>query len=582
MTQTDSEKLNHDDLPEADIHRRSGLSLVWLIPLIALFVGGWLGIKAFTEKGPTVTITFKSAEGLEAGKTKIKYKDVELGKVVSIGLSEDLSQVVVKAELVKQAESFLSENTRFWIVRARVAAGEVSGLGTLFSGAYIGMDPGENGPTADVFNGLEKTPVVSAESGGRYFELKAERLGSLDIGSPVFYRQIKVGRIVDYGMAPGGKSVNIKIFVYTPHDQYVYQNTRFWNAAGLDASVGADGIKVNMESLVSILIGGIAFETPTNLEPGGLAPEAHMFKLYDGQNSIYEKTYAEKTYYLLSFKDSVRGLTLGAPVEFRGIKIGQVVDFKLEYNPEKLEFRIPVLIEIEPERMSYVGDDPHGASKGMKKLVAKGLRAQLKTGNLITGQLLVEINFYPDAPDARIDYSGAYPELPTIPAPLEQITTSIARFLERLDKFPLEQLGGEMQHMIQEIRYLVKSAQLEKPIEKLTQTLDETHRFATNLNATFSPELQQAVLELAKTLEQIGELADTLNTDIAGDVSDTLDQAQNTVTDIRKLVGSDSLVVHELREMLQELAKAAYAVRIMAEYIERNPESFIYGKDHPQ
>lgn len=582
MAETDTDILSSPDIPEVEILQRSGLSLVWVIPIIALVVGGWLGVKAFMEKGPTITITFASAEGLEAGKTKIKYKEVELGKVETIALNGDLSRVVVTATLSKQAENLLTENTRFWVVRARVAAGEVSGLGTLFSGAYIGMEPGTSGEPAKEFNGLDKAPVVSTQTGGRYFELKAQRLGSLDIGSPVFYRQIKVGRVVDYGMGEGGKAVNIRIFVFAPYDQFVFRNTRFWNAAGLDASVSADGIELNMESLVSILIGGIAFETPNNLEPGGLAPAAHEFKLYATQSSIYEKTYAEKEYYLLSFKDSVRGLTLGAPVEFSGIKIGQVVDVKLEYNPEKLEFHIPVLIEIEPERMSYVGHTGNDTNEGLEKLVDKGLRAQLKTGNLLTGQLLVEVNFFPDAPVARILYTGDYPELPTIPTPLEKVTTNVARFLERLDKFPLEQLGGEMQNLIAELRHLVETIRLDEPVETLTQTLDETHRFVTNLNASFSPELQQAVTELARIMEQVGQFAGTLNTQTAGEMSDTLNQAKDTIADVGRLLNSDSAMVNDLRDMLRELAKAAAAVRIMAEYIERHPESFIYGKDQQE
>ncbi|MBW1819299.1 MAG: MCE family protein, partial [Deltaproteobacteria bacterium] len=385
----------------AVVKPKKSVSIVWIVPLVALLIGGWLAYKAITEKGPTITITFKSAEGLEAGKTKIKFKDVEVGQVEEIRLSPDLSQVVVTAQLTKDTKDYLSENTRFWVVRARVAGGGVSGLGTLFSGAYIGMDPGKPGKKARSFKGLETPPIVTTDLPGRHFMLKAETRGSLDVGDPVYFRQIQVGQVVAYEMEKDGQAVDIKIFINAPHHERVHKTTRFWNAGGLDVSVDANGIKVNTESFVAIMIGGIAFETPADSEPGPAAQEGEIFRLYDRREDIYKKTYVKKNSWLLHFQGSVGGLSVGAPVKFKGIKIGEVIDLKLEFDYDTMAFRIPVEIEIEPERIAMTGKQTIDRMGGNEILVEKGLRARLKQGNLITGQLFIDLDMYPDEPPRK-------------------------------------------------------------------------------------------------------------------------------------------------------------------------------------
>jgi len=419
MNEQQMEKTTSKGAARAVVTPKKSVSIVWIVPLVALLIGAWLAYRAITEKGPTITITFQSAEGLEVGKTKIKFKDVEVGQVEEIHLSPDLSQVVVTAQLTKDAKDYLSENTRFWVVRARVVGSGVSGLGTLFSGAYIAMDPGKPGKTAYSFKGLETPPIVTTDLPGRHFMLKAERLGSLDIGKPVYFRQIQVGQVVAYELEKDGQSVDIKIFIHAPHHERVCKKTRFWNAGGLDVSMDAGGIRVNTESFVTLMIGGIAFENPKDSEPGPAAREGEIFRLYDRREDIYKKTYVKKTRWLLHFEGSVGGLSVGAPVKFKGIKIGEVIDIKLEFDYEALAFRIPVIIEIEPERITWTGKQTIDKERGNEILVEKGLRAQLKQGNLLTGQLYIDVDMYPDEPPRKIIYGGSYPELPTIPTPIE-------------------------------------------------------------------------------------------------------------------------------------------------------------------
>ena len=541
------------DLPQADVRSKKQISIVWLIPIVAVLIGGWLAYKGLSEKGPMVTITFESAEGLEAGKTQVKYKDVQLGQVATIHFNADLSRVLITAELVKEATPFLTENTRFWVVRPRVTASGISGLGTLFSGAYIGMDPGMEGAPARRFKGLEIPPVVTTGMPGHDFLLRATTLGSLDIGSPVYYRQIKVGQVIGYELDKKGQSLSIKIFVNRPHDKLVRANTRFWNASGLDLKLDASGIKLNTESLVSIIMGGIAFDTPTSLEAGGPAQEGRVFRLYGTRESIFERTFTEKEHYILHFKGSIRGLTVGAPVEFRGIKIGQVLDIKAEFNQETLTPQITVLIETEPQRWVILGKATMDDKTQMDKLVAKGLRAQLKTGSLLTGQLFVDWDFHPDASPAQVKYGQKFPELPTIPAPLQIITARVNNLLSKIETVPIEKIGKNLDDTLENVK-----------------------------NITASAELMQAVRALNQTLQETRELAQNLNTNVAPAITATLDQAQQTLVSVESTLGKDAPLQYEMRQVLKELGDAARSLRVLLQYLERHPEALIFGKGKAQ
>jgi paraquat-inducible protein B len=523
------------DAPEAIVKVKKQFSIVWVVPLVALLIGGWLAFKALSEKGPTITITFKTAEGLEAGKTKFKYKNVEVGLVESIDLSEDGSHVIVTAEMVKGAKEHLTENTRFWVERARIGAGGASGLGTLFAGAYIGIDLGEPGGKEILsFKGLEIPPVITTGLPGSHFKLKAQKLGSLNVGSPIYYRQIKVGQVVAYEMVEDGAAVDFKIFIHAPYHEYVRKNTRFWNASGLDVSVDSSGIQVKTESFVTMMIGGIAFETPTDSGPSPAAKDGDAFQLYESREKIREKVHVVKKKWLLHFDGSVRGLAVGAPVEFKGIKIGEVIDVKLEFDWEKLAFRIPVVIETERDRITFVGKQTVAQRDANEVLVERGLRVQLKMGSLLTGQLYVDMDLYPDEPPAEIKWDGMYPELPTIPTPMEEITRNISQIVKKLDKIPLEEIGND---------------------------------------------LRDTMANLNKTTEHLQTLVQNLDANVAPAATGTLKQAQTTLIKVDRLLNADSPTGHELKRALAELAEAARNISILMDYLERHPDSVIFGKE---
>jgi paraquat-inducible protein B len=536
MVEQNTSESRFKDAPEAIVKVKKQFSIVWVVPLVALLIGGWLAFKAMSEKGPTITITFKTAEGLEAGKTKIKFKNVEVGQVESITLGEAGSDlVIVTAEMVKGAKEHLTENTRFWVETARIGAGGASGLGTLFAGAYIGIDLGEPGGKETLsFKGLEIPPVVTTGLLGSHFKLKAEKLGSINVGSPIYYRQIKVGQVVAYEMVKDGAAVDFKIFIHAPYHEYVRKNTRFWNASGVDVSVDSSGIQIKTQSFVTILIGGIAFETPTDSGPSPAAKDGDAFRLYESRERIREKAHVVKRKWLLLFDGSVRGLAVGAPVEFKGIKVGEVVDVKLEFDLEKLAFRIPVLVDIEPDRIAFFGKQTVSRRELNEVLVEKGLRAQLKMGSLLTGQLYVDYDLYPDAPPAKIKWDGIYPQMPTIPTPMEEITRNISQIVKKVDKMPLVEIGND---------------------------------------------LRDTMANLSKTTAELQKLVQKLDANVAPAATDTLKQAQTTLIKVDRLLSADSPTGHELKRALAELADAARNISILMDYLERHPDSVIFGKE---
>jgi paraquat-inducible protein B len=486
------------DVAEAVVEKRGRPSIVWLIPLIAVLVGAFVAWRAISDRGPEITISFKTAGGLEAGKTKIKYKDVEIGVVETVELSPDLSSVVCRARMVKGADEYLREKTQFWVVEPRIAGGRVSGLTTLLSGAYIGVDPVREGKRARSFVGLEEPPVVTAEAPGRFFVLRSTGAGAISVGSPVFFRRIEVGRVVSSELDARDDFVTTKVFVQAPFDQRVHATTRFWNASGIDVSVGATGVKIDTESVVSILIGGIAFDTPEH-EALEVAAENTVFPLYETREASEARQYGKSEAYVLYFDDSVRGLAAGAPVEFRGIAVGQVTDVKLEFDPSQDRFRIPVMIEIQPERFTMVQDEA-SRREAFDRLVARGMRAQLKSGNLLTGQLVVAFDMFKNAKPAQIVWSGLVPEIPTVPTPLEEITANVAALVDRLSRFPVDQIGKELNASIKELR----------------GTLAEAERTLASANSMIGPqsdtreELTRALQELSDAARSLGLAAEQI------------------------------------------------------------------------
>jgi paraquat-inducible protein B len=532
------------DFPEAVATPRSRwrVQLVWLVPLVAVLIGGWLAVQSILEKGPTITISFISGEGLEAGKTKIKFKNVDIGVIKKVVLSPDHKRVIASAEVNRDATNMLADDTRFWVVRPRISGGTVSGIGTLLSGSFIGMDIGSKSETRRDFTGLESPPVFSAGVPGREFVLKSENMGSLDIGSPVFYRRLQVGQITSYALDPDGAGMTLHVFVNAPYDKYVSDNTRFWHASGVDVTLDTSGVKINTESLVSILIGGLAFEDPPNVADKSVKPEAaaqRQFELFSDRAEAMKRHDTIVDTYVLNFKESVRGLTVGAPIDFRGIVVGEVAAIYTHFDPVKKEFSIPVVIRIFPERFTtrYDSDTKEEAAGNggrvapdrkvfVEYLVAHGLRAQLKTASLLTGQLYVAVDFFPAASKASMDWSKSPPELPTVPGNLQGLQDSITSLVAKLNKIPFETIGND----------------------------------------------------LHQTLADADGLLKTLNTQVAPEARATLAAAHEALVSANNTLQPNSPLAQSTVDTMRELSRTAASFRALADYLERHPEALLRGK----
>jgi len=509
-----------NNLPESNIQPRSKLSIVWLVPIVAILIGAWIGYKAWSEMGPTIVITFETADGLEAGKTKIKYKNVEVGEVISIHVNHDTKNVEVTAEMKRDIKPFLTDKTRFWVVRARIDASGVSGLGTLLSGAYIGLELNSEGESATNYTGLEIPPVITGTVPGKHFVLHTKNLASIERDVPVYYRKFSVGKVEDVKLDPDGESVSIRIFIREPYDQWVNSSTRFWNVSGVDFSLNADGFQVDTESLVSMLIGGIAFESKDLGSDIIQAENNSEFELFKSHAEAIKKYYKIGIKYVTNFAESVRGLAVGAPVDFRGKQVGEVTDIQLVYDKEQQKITVPVTFTVDYGRLALKGNeedasqiyDSHIARTNL--FVKQGLRAQLQTGSLLTGQLFVAMDFFPDAPAYVMDWDAEIPEFPAQPGTIDELKIHLSSILKKADDM----------------------------------------------------------------MTQINELSYKLNHNLEPELSDTLKQAENTLLTIQDTLKNDSPLQQDLQMTLREFTKAARSIKTLTDYLERHPESLIKGK----
>ncbi len=546
--------------PEAEVRKRRGISMVWLVPLVALLIGAFLAYKAYTSQGPTITISFETAEGLEAGKTKLRYLDVVIGTVNDVSIAPDLKRIVVTAEMVPGAAAYLREGTKFWIVKPRIGVGGVSGLGTLLSGAYIGLAPGE-GANARDFVGLEEPPPISANVPGRQFVLTAGTLGSVSAGTPIYYRGIDIGQVLGYKLNQSARALDIDVFIKQPYDALIRTNSRFWNTSGISVSAGGGGIDVQIASLQSLLIGGIECDTPYGTTRGAVADAGTRFELFASEQAVAQAQYTDKIPYLVYFDGSVRGLHPGAPVEFRGLRIGSVTGVNLEINADENRIRIPVTIEIEPQRLSAFNElrASTGEYTVMTELVQKGLRAQLQTANLLTGDLFVDLTFATNAPPAELDRSGPIPIIPSVPATLEALQASATAILNKIANLPLEQLVGSLTETAQGLQTIINSPGVQDGVRNLADTLEKLQATIGRIDSNSGP-----LLVSLRTAADAAAVA--------------LRQAQTSMASVQRTLGSDSSLATNAESMMQELSRAARSIRVFADYLDRHPEALIRGK----
>ncbi|MBI0535065.1 MCE family protein [Roseomonas sp. KE2513] len=544
--------------------RRRRLSFIWLVPVVALFVAGYLGYRTLSDRGPVVTVTFRNADGLTAGQTQVRYKAVPVGAVETVRLSEDLQRVRVGIRMNAEMEGRLTEHARFWVVRPRLTAGNVSGLETIVSGSYIEFDPGRGeGEAKRDFAGLEDPPGVRSDEPGRVFTLEARRIGSLDRGSPVIFHDVAVGEVLGYDPPGFEGSVTLRVFVRSPYDRFLREGSRFWNASGVDLRVGAEGVKLQLESLRAVLSGGVAFDTPPEFRDQPPVRDGARFQLFEDLEAAIAATSRERLEFLLYFDGSLHGLSPGAPVELRGVRVGTVLDRGLAFDAAREVFLTPVRIAIEPSRISFPAGREQGGTADevlvfAQRMVAKGMRAQLQSASLLTGQMLVSIDFLADAPPAEVQMEGETIVLPTLGGGSD-IMGAVSGIAGKIERLPLEEIARNLNDTLASVNRLVGGPELRGAVGALSSALQGVQELVRSADAGLTP-LMRRLPGIAANLDQ------------------AIGRANTAVASIQRGYGGDSVVNRELERLLGRANETARSIRLLADYLDRHPEALVRGR----
>lgn len=478
---------------EAKVQKVKNWSPVWIFPIVTALIGAWILFYHYSHQGPEVTLITANAEGIEAGKTTIKSRSIDVGVVESATLTDDLTHVEIKARLNAGMEKLLHGDTVFWVVKPQVGREGISGLGTLLSGAYIELQPGTKGGVRDDYQLLDSPPLAPPDAKGIRVVLDSKKAGQLTPGDPVLFRGYRVGSVETSVFDPQKRTMSYQLFINAPNDRLVTSNVRFWKDSGIAVDLTSAGMRVEMGALTTLFGGGVSFDVPDGIDLGQPVAEKTEFNLYDNQRSIQESLYTEHKDFLMFFKDSIRGLQPGAPVEFRGMRLGTVskVPFFMPGLRQALneDYRIPVLIRIEPERIaSQMGESPDILTN-LPELLKQGLRGSLKTGNLVTGALYVDMDFVSKPPPITgIREFGGYSIIPTVSSGLAQIQQRLMDTLDKINNLPLnpmlEQATGTL-------------AESQRTMRRLQTTLDNLNKL------TASQSVQQLPQDMQKTLREL-------------------------------------------------------------------------------
>jgi paraquat-inducible protein B len=461
----------------------------------------------------------------------------------------------------REAEPLLTDRAQFWVVRPRLSGTSISGLSTLLSGSYIALLPAaEGGEKKRDFTGIENPPVLQSNIPGRTFLLKANRLGSVSPGSPIFYRDLSVGEVLGWDLGDMAETVTIHAFVRAPFDQYVHDESQFWNASGVSLKLGPEGVHLQLESLQALLLGGIAFETPAVARGSAVSAENRMFTLYADQDAAHQAGFRRRIPALGYFQGSVSGLGPGSPVTFQGLRIGQVTDVNLEYDPKADSIRAPVRFEVEPERIGDIhAAEARGPVANARMLVQRGLRAQLQSSNLLTGQMQVALIMVPDAKPAEIELDGDVMIVPTVPGQFAGITDSVNALLTKVNEMPFEQIGVNLNDTLRGFNDLANSRDLKEALASLQGTLADTQQLLKRLDAGLAPALRQLPA-------------------LAASLQGTLTQANKLLVSADTGYGNNSKFSRDLERLMLQLNEMARSFRALADLLSRHPEALIRGR----
>ncbi len=538
---------------------------IWLVPIAAVLVGIWLIYDTYSKRGPLITINFESGEGLTAGQSEIKFKDVNMGQVQRVDLSPNLTHVVVTARMTPEAGRLLTDKAQFWVVRPRLFAGQVSGFETVLSGSYIAMLPSAQPGTPEKhFTGLENPPVLQTAVPGRTFDLHAERLGSIGPGSPVYYRGLQAGEVLGWDMQDMAQSVTIHIFVRAPFDQYVHPESRFWNASGVSLEFGGSGAHLRIESLRALLLGGVSFDTP---HAAGKEPEAETgrtFPLYADAQAAANAAFTRRVDAIAYFPSGIGGLAPGSPVTLLGLRIGEVTSVGLRYDPKTDTIQAPVTFTIEPERIGDIGFiQSRGPLENTQRLVALGYRAQIETANFVTGEKEITFQKTADATPATATMDGRYVRVPTSSGQFGQIIDAANALLAKVSALPFDTIGQDLTKTLGNIAALSGNPALGSALTNI----DTATKSASEALASLNSGSRQMI-------KQLPAIATNIDTAVVG--------ATQLMAQVDQVYGSGSQFNRSVQRLLVQLNDAVQSLRVLADTLARHPEAIIRGRpDQP-
>ncbi len=532
--QPTSNPLDSNDLEVAvaEVRHLPRISKVWFIPIVAVLIGSWMIYQTRANLGPLITIYFETAEGIDINKTSIKLRDITIGKVVDLQLNDEFDGIKITARLEKNTEKLLKVDTEFWVVKPRIGNGGISGLSTLLSGAYIELSPGVLKESKGDFVGLENPPVTALGTPGLYITLDSSSHSALAIGDPVIFRGIQVGRIEYVHFNVDERTVYYDTFIESPYDKLVTSNTRFWNISGLGFDLSADGIQVQVGSIETLMGGGVTFDVPENLPKGEIITERAFFTIYATKKDVLLKQFKNAQQFILLFSQSIRGLSPGAPVEYKGVRIGSVVRTDIDYpdmgNLLDKKTLIPILIEIEPARMG-LKDIPEEVAKvksAVMQMIANGLHGFISSGSLLTGSKYIEIQYVSDTMVPEQIYSG-YQVIPTAASELDNLLEKLDSILGTIDNLSLGTLidnaGGAMGEMkmamenfskvFVQVESILKRPESEHLISSLNQTLLSFDQLAKDFSggSKTHQDIQNMITAMEKMVKELTPILSQIN-----------------------------------------------------------------------
>jgi len=539
-------------------------SAIWLIPILAALIAIYLGWHSYSEHGPHITISFKTAQDIIPGQTQLRYKAVTLGTVEAVHLNPDLSGVIVDVQMTSQAKSFLTDRARFWVVRPQLSVFNASDIETLVTGSYIQVEPGvQGGHPKGHFVGLETPPTDRTDEQGSEFVLSTTTLGSLNIGSPVNFRGIEVGEVLGYDMLSDKEPLSIKIFIRKPYDRYVREHSEFWNASGLSLSFGPSGVHLTTHSLRSVLVGGVSFDTPLLAQNENPAANGATFPLYESEAQAKVSQYRIHIPYIAYFQSSVKELGVGSPVMIYGIQVGDVTEVKLVFDDKTNQAKVRVAFEIQPDRalgvfQSGTSTDP---SQMMRRLIDSGLRVKLESNNLLLGEKMLTLEFAPNEPSIDVVQEDGVMILPTQSGSTDNLLEALSDVVNKLNTIPFEHIGNNLNTLLLHMDQTINGHDMRQALHSLSIAMANAADLSHKADLNLTPALQKLP-------------------DISAQIQSAVTHANGLMTGLDNGYGQGSDFEKNTKRVLDEVNDAARSIRLLADYIERHPEALLKGKTY--